>query len=418
MFKCLSPVILLAAGCAFDSSTQVSGDGGVGVPDSARIDAADIDAAIVDAAIVDAAPDDAMPDAEVDGAPDATPCVGDLMGFDLLNMDRCDPTGPTTSLVLDQDGFYEFNSDDMMLSEPDSNVVQLMPDIVTQVGGADLVVLTYTDVELASAARLRVVGTRPVVIISTGDMEIAGRLQATRRGVLTGAGANIDVGCATGAGTDGALQIDSLDRMAGSGGGGAGFGTAGGEGARLVNSNDNNSPGGTTAALLTLEPLRGGCKGGSGGGDGGAGGDGGGALHLAVAGTLTISGLVTASGAGGFGVTGTSSGGGGGGSGGAVLIQAGSFIDDGIITVNGGGGGEGSRTSTATDAGTDGLLGSNNAASGGGGDSSGGNGGDGASINDPAEDGDEANFPNGGTARGSGGGGGGLGVIRIETVNP
>lgn len=419
MFKCLSLAVLLAAGCTFDSSNQLSGDGGGGgVPDGQPgIDASVIDAAVIDAAIVDAAPVDAAPDANVDGAPDATPCVGDIMGFDLLNMDRCDPSDPITDLILNISGNYIFDGDNNTLTDPDNNVIPLVIDVVPQVDGDDLLIVTVTDLVVVGGARLRLLGARPIVIISTGDMSIAGRVQATRLGLLPGAGANIDTNCGTGAGTDGALQTDSNTNDAGSGGGGAGFGTAGGFGARIVNSNGDNSPGGAEAVLQTLEPLRGGCPGGTGGNTGGgAGGFGGGALHLAAAGTLTITGAISASGSGGSGVEGVRSGGGGAGSGGAVLIQAGTLVNNGIITTNGGAGGEGSAGATNTDSGDNGSITSDNAANGGSGFSNGGNGGDGATVNDGAGDGTEGNQSNS-FARGSGGGGGGLGVVRIETVN-
>ncbi len=416
MFKCVSLAMLLAAGCAFDSSNQLNDDGGVPQIDGPTIDASSeiVDAAIVDASPADAAPDAEIPDAEV---PDATPCVGDLMGFDLLNMDRCDPSAPITDLILDQDGFYLFNGITATLQDPDDNNIPLIIDTVAQGGGAaDLLIITVTNFEIASNSRLRLIGPNPVVIISTGDMDISGRLQATRVGVQPGAGGNIDINCSTGAGTNGALQPDENGRIGGSGGGGAGFGTAGGFGARVVTSADDNSPGGTAALVQTLEPLRGGCQGGNGGGDGGEGGFGGGAIHLAAAGTISIDGLVSASGSGGRGVSGVDSGGGGGGSGGAVLIQAGTLVNNGIITINGGGGGEGSSGVTSTTAGANGSLNTNNAATGGSGASNGGNGGDGATINDAAGDGTEGNQSDF-FVRGGGGGGGGIGVVRIETVN-
>ncbi len=418
MSKCLTFALLLAAGCTFDASNRLDDDGAPIVSDAeSGIDASDIDAALFDAGLADASPFDA-------GAPDASPadaaipCVGDLMGFDLLNMDRCDPNDPITNLILDMNGNYELNGDALTLTDPNGGDIPIDLKVVPQTGGDDLLVLTLTDLQIANSARLHLLGARPVVLISTGDMTVGGRIQATARDGLTGAGANVSADCATGAGTDGELQTDDNNREAGSGGGGASFGTAGGTGSRIVNSTGtNDSPGGLVMANPTLAPLRGGCAGGAGGGDGGAGGNGGGAMHLAAAGTITLTGAISSSGAGGRGVSGFFGGGGGGGSGGAVLIQADSLVNLGIITVNGGGGGEGARQINSTDAGTHGRITSNDPAPGGSGASNGGNGGDGATISEAAGNGETGSQSNS-LPTGAGGGGGGIGVVVIDLVNP
>jgi hypothetical protein len=102
--------------------------------------------------------------------------------------------------------------------------------------------------------------------------------------------------------------------------------------------------------------LRGGCPGQPGGagkpGDGGAGG---GAVYLVSTGTLSITGDIDVSGAGGAGVD-SLHGGGGGGSGGMIVLHGSSITtsSSSILIANGGGGGGGSAKAGGSMKGVDG----------------------------------------------------------------
>ncbi|HUS65932.1 MAG TPA: hypothetical protein VMZ28_15375 [Kofleriaceae bacterium] len=145
------------------------------------------------------------------------------------------------------------------------------------------------------------------------------------------------------------------DHAAGGGGGGGhgGQGGAGGQGVDLAISTTaaGGDPGGPNCGSDELRPLRGG-GGGGGGGDGScdntcgwAGGGGGGALQISSRGSMTLSGVIQATGGAGFGETagqGSNGGGGGGGAGGGILLEAPEIVlaaGAGLV-VNGGAGGD------------------------------------------------------------------------------
>lgn len=133
-----------------------------------------------------------------------------------------------------------------------------------------------------------------------------------------------------------------------SGGGGAGFASAGSKGSECTTSTIQANGGGAAVAPVfdfTFADFRGGFGGGA-GGEGastqlGAGGGGGGALHIEATGMITIASGVTISAKGGNGGASTNDGGGGGGgSGGAVwLISTAGIVNNGTINVSGGSGG-------------------------------------------------------------------------------
>src|ERR1044071_4765819 len=160
---------------------------------------------------------------------------------------------------------------------------------------------------------VRAHGTKPLVLLSTNTMALAGNvdLGSYRAGVpFRGAGANPPGGCT--------FTTPPFGATIGGGGGGYGgsFGTRGGDGSNSVPMSGLNGRAGD--ALLGFPPaLRGGCRGGDGGaiaGPEGQGGDGAGAVAL-IAAQIHIDGRIDASGSGGHGGF-AGSGGGGGGSGG------------------------------------------------------------------------------------------------------
>ena len=105
-------------------------------------------------------------------------------------------------------------------------------------------------------------------------------------------------------------------------GGGGGYG---GNGGNTFGGRAGGTGYGSVAAPTDL---------GSGGGsnNSGPGGSGGGAIHLAVAGTLTVNGNILANGTAGTSICS----GGGGGSGGSIYLETGMFSGSGLISANGG----------------------------------------------------------------------------------
>jgi hypothetical protein len=240
---------------------------------------------------------------------------------------------------------------------------------------------------------VRVTGTRPLVLVATGTITIAGLLDASsKRAGQLGAAAN-----------PGACNAGTAP---GTGGGGAGGsrGNKGGDGGGGLNA----QTGGTAGNTLTASTLVGGCRGQDGNGTNeGAGGNGGGALYLIAETSINVTGNVNASGAGGGAATTNSSGGGGGGAGGFIGLDAPTVTAAGNIVANGGGGGEGSGGATPGNPGAD-VTALTAAAGGSGGTINGGDGGDGAI--DGAATGEPGTTGN----NGGGGGGGGLGIVRLD----
>lgn len=258
-------------------------------------------------------------------------------------------------------------------------------------------VVAATAIQIDRGRILRGTGPRPIVLVSTSTLSLAGAVDVASHGASPGAGANSPAcvaGKAAGSG--------------GSGGGGYGgsFGAKGGNG----ETNDGGS-GGVAAAPTVPEVLRGGCAGGRGGGQGSGEkpGDGGGAVALIAAGSISIDGTIDASGAGGRAGMFQDAGGPGGGSGGMIVLD-GRPIDvtrNGMIFANGGGGAGGNSMFRGRD-GSDPALPAIAAPGGAGGTSGGGDGGDGSLGGDGRAPPGNAN-PQGG---GGGGGGGGTGVVK------
>ncbi len=181
----------------------------------------------------------------------------------------------------------------------------------------------------------------PLIIRTTGSIEIAGTTQLSATGDQPGPG-----GFAGGAG-GGMLAAGGKGGGTGGGitsGGGGGFALAGGGGAGV------GGPAVGDAQLTSLDaPNRGnGGAGGNGGtlSSGGNGGGGGGSVELTAGGTITV-GQIDAK--GGNGATGANTG--GGGSGGVVLLRSGVSITATAINVAGGtGGNTGSVGRIRTDA--------------------------------------------------------------------
>lgn len=300
-------------------------------------------------------------------------------------------------------------------------------DVVTQSGGPEIAVFGLASLDLPQGQTITVSGTRALALYATDKVSLAGTVVVAATQGKGGPG-GFDGGakdsqdgaaCSAGEGKGGEQGPGGSDGDGG--GGGGGFGGKGGAGA------DSNYPnpsppsaggaGGATNGDASLSPLRGGCGGGAGGGPengpGGYGGGGGGAIQISVDGALTVSGTITAPGAGGDGGH-DGAGGGGGGSGGAILLEAVTLEVTGVLAANGGGGGSGSGGPGDQNApdGQDGQPGSQAAAGGPQNQTYGGPGGAGGAGTAP--DGIAPAAQSVPHAANAGGGGGGVGRIRLN----
>ncbi|HUH02428.1 MAG TPA: hypothetical protein VML75_10555, partial [Kofleriaceae bacterium] len=301
---------LAAPGCTFDSG-GLPGDGGV-------------------------TPDAPLPDADPD-APDAPPGTPDARTVDAScawpftprYFDPCGPALPPASpeLTLGSVGEYVFDTDSGMLIDPLGATITPVSSIE-----GDMRVIWTSRFLVGAFATLRATGTRPLMVVSTGNISILGTLDASSfrasDAFSIGAGANPSA-CPASPPDPG----QSCGAHGGSGGGGGGFGAgggAGGEGGDGHSCGTDGVPGGAGGLALAANPgsLRGGCAGAdgaqnnSGTSNRGIAGPGGGALHLVAFGSLSVSGVIHAGGAGGQPGLGDRAGGGGGGTGGMIGLEA------------------------------------------------------------------------------------------------
>jgi hypothetical protein len=221
---------------------------------------------------------------------------------------------------------------------------------VAQTNGPAVDILVFSSLTLDSANTLTITGTNPVIFAVYGNAIISGTIQADGAAGVSGsstAGASGPGGNYSCGAHAGQSSGDSDDDS----GGGGGASANGGAGAAGVYGMAGAA--GTARANATLKPLYGGCPGGNSGGWActTSGGGGGGAVQISSAGTLAISGTISADGGAGgtstchatqglCGGTTYPGGGGGGGSGGAILLEGQSVTTTGsTITANGGKGG-------------------------------------------------------------------------------
>jgi hypothetical protein len=236
--------------------------------------------------------------------------------------------------------------------------------------GPELAILHVGDWTVAEGVIVRVVGDRPLVVLSSGNVELRGRIDAGAHGQTPGPGGG-EPGQGEGAGAEG-VHVDAfLD----AGGGGAGHATLGARGGLGCDQSCSDAvvaaggPGGATYGDPAVTVLTGGSGGGTGASGAssgtpcapGIGGAGGGAVQLYAAGTITITaggGISTGGGGGGGSLANLCSdaGGGGGGSGGAVYLQAARIELAGVLAANGGGGGGDGGGDITGPSGSDGAL--------------------------------------------------------------
>lgn len=295
--------------------------------------------------------------------------------------------------------------------------VAISAGTVDQPSGPQALLLGTEGFTVGDAGVITVIGERPLIIGATGPVLIAGSITVAVQGPTSAPG------CQAGKGGDGLVGIAGApgdSEISCGGGGGGGFAVVGARGGSAMEL--NGAAGGAMGqpeGNAELVPLRGGCAGGRGGNCntsgaqylGGERGGGGGAIQISSAKSLTVTGLISARGAGGGGAERDDSGGGGGGSGGAILLECTSFLaSGGAVTANGGSGGGGAGTNSSGGPGNPGALRSTTPAAGGSSGSAGGNGGQGGAAAGACTAGE-----NGAVTHGGGGGGGGAqGRIRIN----
>jgi hypothetical protein len=271
-------------------------------------------------------------------------------------------------------------------------------------------VIAGQSITIPASSQISVTGGRPLILLATSSITIAGTLDASSNERFTGPAANTGP-CQTD------FEDPANDRQGG--GWGASFGGEGNSGGTSPNGIGGTAP--SAAAVMTLT---GGCPGGGGAGsvggpDGGAPGRSGGAVALIASEAITVPGTINASGSGGGGGEGglvNGGGGGGGGSGGMIVLDATRVSTSGRCFANGGGGGEGGGSGNDDGARGGGSGGPGMPGTGGsggpriGGD--GGNGGFGITGAFGGRNGD-SDFVIVPLVGGGGGGGGGVGVIKV-----
>jgi hypothetical protein len=409
----------LTASCSFNPSSLSGGDRPDGavdpIPDANQ--RPDADPGVPDASPADAnltAPDGGMVDATV--PPDARPRCQEWPRP--VHFDPCAIPEPSAELVLDQSGDYVYDTNTGTLEDPGGATINHARGILP--GNPEVRIVSVEGLVVGANARLRAVGSRPLLVASWSDIKVDGVVDISSSVNGSGAGANT--------GTCNGVRAGGQDNEGGGGGGGGGFNGDGGDGG---DGSDGEGGGGAKGTPVAAPgTVRGGCRGEKGGrGDGGdgsgTGGAGGGALQLTAQNLVTINGRLHAGGAGGRGAQGSSGGrcgGGGGGSGGLIGLEAPSLAigQNAVLATNGGGGGEGADGNIA-DPGDDGQLRANAAAGGSGIDGRGGDGGTGGAQANP-DAGSGSNGSVAGSNRGGGGGGGGgAGYIILDgarAVNP
>ena len=192
---------------------------------------------------------------------------------------------------------------------------------------------------ITAATDTAVTGSQPLVVIATGTINVMGTIDVSSHMLpSTQIGANADAaGCALG------TAPVTASAAGGAGGSFGGLGGNGGDGTA--------SSHGIAGNAFTPTALRGGCPGQKGDngattGVGGNPGHGGGALYLIANTSITVQGVINASGAGAVGGTFPAAGAGGGGAGGMIGFDAPTVTVTGTVFANGGGGGEGSGLNT------------------------------------------------------------------------
>lgn len=233
--------------------------------------------------------------------------------FSISNVSSVDTSGVLGDVVLSDCGAY-VNQNQGVLGctgpDPANQYGQYKVSDVVLADGRKALAFIARSFQIPGGVEAVVLGDRPVILIATETISIAGTLRVKQ-------------------GFAGGSVADATTMLGGGEGGGAGGKTGGGGSYCAKGGAGAGSMGGTsgnTYGNTSLVPLTAGSSGG-----GLYGGEGGGAIQLVAGVSIAISGIVTApGGAGGPGS--------GGGAGGSILIESPSVSLSGVIAANGGGG--------------------------------------------------------------------------------
>jgi hypothetical protein len=412
----------LLAGCVFNAPAA-PGDSGLRLQKDAQLPDAIADAGvepdatqIADAEALDAeVQPDAFEDAGVDAEVVDAEVVDTGVEIDIPHLAPEDRSPGTDDLILDS---QTIDTSALTIATPLPSGVTFT-SVAQWPSGPELAVLRVGSLEVATDAVVRVIGSRPFVVIAAGEVRLRGRIDIAGRNTTPGAGGH-PTQMGPGAGSD-AEQSGSWSDP---GGGGAGHATIAREGgASEAGTLAGGAPGGPygDSTIAVLEGGSGGGRGGPGGCTRTSGGGGGGAIQIYSATRIRIDvdGAIDAGGGGGLGgngcsASGNAGAGSGGGSGGVILLQAPQIEQLGMLGANGGGGGGGGSSGTAGNPGEDAHLDGTPAAGGatlGTYGYAGGNGG--FETTDPVPG--TAAPGTGASGGNSGSGGGSIGFIRILT---
>jgi hypothetical protein len=271
----------------------------------------------------------------------------------------------------------------------------------------DACVIAGSSIAIPAGNKVSVTGAKRLILLAGTALTISGTLDAaSHHGGPNGPA--VDTGpCPTG-------FTNPTTGVQGGGGWGGSFGRPGGNGGTT----SGGGAAGIAAAAPAITALGGGCSGANGANNaagiaGGAGGRGGGAVALLANRSLTIDGMVNASGAGGNSGKIGAGGGGGGGTGGMIVLDSPIVRIPGTCFANGGGGGEGGEAARDGNGGGESAAPNLAAAGGKGGSALGGDGGNGGFGSAAAATGGNGGAGDGG----GGGGGGGAGIIKILSAD-
>ena len=269
------------------------------------------------------------------------------------NGNACQELDPANGLAAELDGAGAgpdavFSIGDTVFNSDTGDVTNnggpfTVPSILHAQGNGLPQIRVFQFKSLAIRSHTTITGTNAIALVSRGDVEIAALFEIAGRGIASAPGAITATSTCQGGDNSVADPTGSTTRVPGAGG--AGFGTAGGTGGSAIRSGASLASGGASgniAGVVTLEPLRGGCRGGNvlspqdpfwattGGGAGGA-------LQISSRTriTATSSGIIDAGGGGAD----PGKAGAGGGAGGAMLLEAPQISINGTLAANGGGGG-------------------------------------------------------------------------------
>lgn len=404
--------LLSAAGCTF---SPAGGDDGVCTPGCDGAALTTCPGGATGAPVIETCP-------EVCVASPAPHC-GRWMPSN-LDAAALDPllTEATASLTLAPGADYAINTDTGAITVAGTGVAVPRLGTAFALREPKMAVLVVDDFTLPAGVTLTGTGTRALIVVAEGDIELDGVLDFGP-GCVLGAEGDTKRCAGPGGGNGGKMGTVAQGcagghNGAGEGGGaGGGLGTKGGLGglgSSAATADELDNCGDTAANPLV--PL----IGGSGGGAGAmmslaSGGGGGGAVQLSAFGRVRLAGTtvdratIYVGGAGGQGSSGNHGGGGGGAGGGILLEGATVELVEAALIASGGGGGGGRGGQPGSDGRFDGAVAAGGSSTGGAGD-----GGDGAVNASPAENG--AAGGGGTNTDGGGGGGGGLGRIRINTT--